>query len=193
MEPPLVDELEDRKEISFSKAFLLLYLLLGMVFVVGGVWLVVATPIEEGSFIFKHPVMVAALGWALIFFFGYFVLLILHKLLGKIPALIISKTGLTVNACGTAVGIGQILWSDVTDIAVYEDPKGLKVRFKWICLIVHNPDHYMDRQNNTKRLSTMCRTYKACGTPIAIGVSGLNISFDELLKTINEYYVMSQN
>jgi len=190
---PLVDEPEDRREIPLSKTKLLMLFLGSVAFVAGGIWFVVAPPIMERSLIFKHPVMVAAVGWVSIIFFGYCAIIYFCKLFNRTPAFVVNKTGLTVNACGAAIGIGTILWSDVTGITVYEDPKECQVRFKWICLIVQNPDHYIDKQSNTKRRSTMCRSYNVCGTPIAISSSGLKISFEKLLEVLKEYYAMSRN
>ena len=124
-------------------------------------------------------------------YLGYIAVTCFFQLLNHRPVYVISKTGLTINSRGTAIGIGEIPWSDVTKITVYEDQK-FWMSFKWICLIVQNPDDYIGKQNHKKRRCVMLRSSEVCGTPIAISGTGLAVSFDELLKIVNEYYAMSQ-
>jgi hypothetical protein len=188
----IVDNTGDRKEILVSKKAMPLYFLASMIFVALGVWFVVAPPTISGSFILWHPAMIAAVGWSSILFFGFGAVVFLGRIFSTKPGFVVTKTGLTVNFGGAAIGIGEILWSDVTKITVYEDPQGLRMRFKWICLMVQNPDDYIGKQNHEKRRRVMVRSLEVCGTPIAISGTGLAISCDELLKIVNEYYAMSR-
>jgi hypothetical protein len=195
METPLVDESEDRKEISFSKVKLLLAFVFTVFITITYPFLAVIyiwdTGVYDVSAVF---VVIFCLGSLIITFLsGFFTIIIFFRILSNKPAYIISKTGVTFGVMGE-----EVLWSDVTDITVANAKvqAGFRLRkTKWKCifLIVQNPDNYIDRQKSAFVRSKMKQTLEMNGTPIGIPVVGLNISLDELLKIMNEYYAMSQN
>ena len=188
---PFADTEEYRTEISISKKTMLL---LFPVFAV----LTFACPVGVVMHIMSMNVPVTAVmvvfcvcSLVVSLYLGYIAVICFFQLLNNRPVYVISRTGLTINSRGAAIGIGEIPWSDVTKITVYEDQK-FWMSFKWICLIVQNPDHYIDKQNHKKWRCVMIRSFDVCRTPIAISGTGLAVSFDELLKIVNEYYAMSQ-
>jgi len=192
---PFIDAEKDRTEISVNKPKqLLLFLILVIIALGYPAVMVRAYIVDENS---PETTFFVALGgfllaFGVLIFCGYCAVIIFFQLLNDKPAFVISKTGLTVNFAGTAIGIGEIPWLDVTNITVYKGHELRKARPKWICLIVHNPDDYIGKQSDEKQRLEMIRSFEVCGTSIAISGTGLNVSFDELLKIVNEYYAMSR-
>lgn len=188
MEPP-VDMPEDRRVISFSRTKLLLILLFLVIMILA--WLFIAVLYVTDS---SEPGIVATVIFSisifvLLIFFGYLAAKIFLRLRDNKPAFIISKTGILWEEAGE-----EVLWSDVTEITVAEVKTlrgGLltkKKKVMGIFLIVQNPEHYIDRQKKALQRSMMKQCLNKYGSPIGIMAVGLNVSFDELLKIVKEYY-----
>jgi hypothetical protein len=155
MEPPLVNEPEDRKEISSSKTKCLWGFLVSMAFVALGCWL-----------IFQHlGIITIIVVLAITFFFGICAICFLFAFFDNKIRLIINTKGLFYNS---SVVAWEVLWSDVDHMAVITI-SGQKM----ILLFVHNPDEYINRQKTALRRFFMRQSLTMCGTPLSIASNGL--------------------
>ncbi|AEE53344.1 hypothetical protein Halhy_5519 [Haliscomenobacter hydrossis DSM 1100] len=166
-------------EIPLSKTKLLLLLIASLAFVALGVWLIISRTSHNEPF-WAEQLFVKLVGCAAIVFFGICAFFIIRKLPDQRPGLIIDDEGLTDNSSG--VSAGQILWADIEDISVLEIQ-----RQKLIMLQVKNPQDYIDKQPSGLKRKLMTMNFRMYGTPLSISSNGLKISFDELLKMLNDY------
>ena len=169
------DRVEEQRVIPLSKSKLMLAFLGSLAFVATGIWIVVIT--EE--------IYITIVVCVVILFFGLCAVYCFFKLQDNNPGLIISHSGVIDNSSGVAVG--EIQWSDVIEMTVLEI-NGQKM----VCMIVHNPEQYIDRQKSFFRRFAMKQSLNMYGTPLIISSVSIKISFDELLGVLNEYYMKSQ-
>ena len=149
-----------------------------LVFVVIGLWFVIAPPTIKNSY-WGNPTRIAIAGYASIVFFGLCAIFFIRKLPDTKPGLIIDSIGLFDNS--GALSAGQILWEDIENISVLEMHKQ-----KFLMLEVKNPQEYIDRQKSLLKRKGMELNYKMYGTPICIIANGLKMPFQEL------YFLVSQ-
>lgn len=147
-----------------------------MLFIIAGIAFI-STPATFNSYI----TMMQIIGYISSIFFGFCAFFIARKLFDKKPGFIIDNSGLTDNS--GSVSAGQILWSDIEDISVLEVN-----RQKFITLKVKNPQDYINRQGSAIKRKMMEINYNMCGTPITISAGSLQISFDELLRLVQDNY-----
>lgn len=164
--------------IPLSKQKLILMTIGALIFVGLGI-LFVINPEKYTSSIMRNPTIIFISGLASISFFGLCAPFIFKKLWDKSPGLIITEQGIYDNSSG--VSAGQILWTDIQNIAV------LKIhRQRLIMLQVKNPQDYIDKQKSGFKRKMMTMNHKMYGTPLSITSNGLKISFDELFSTLTD-------
>lgn len=165
-------------EIPLSKRKLILMLIGSIGFVAAGLWFVINPPNSSSPF-FGNPTVIFVIGLVSILFFGLCAVYLARKLPDNKPGLIIDNIGLTDNSSG--VSAGQILWSDIENITVFE-----MNRQKLVMLQVKNPQDYIDKQTNGFKRKMMQLNLKMYGTPLSITSNSLKIKFEELVKILND-------
>ena len=177
-------QFKGRKIIQLSKKKLVSVLTISIVFVAIGLLLIIGT-----LNLYNHPkgniIYVLISGVSSLLFFGLCAINIGIKLLDKNPGLIIDNLGINDNSSG--VSVGQIFWSDIESISVYQI-----FRAKFIILKVKNPQEYIHKQANLFKRKMMIMNYKMCGSPLSIGSNALEISFNELFVNINDSFIASR-
>lgn len=173
------------KVIELSKAKIILLILGAVAFVLLGAWfLTLDVQTIESQRRFNSPTLIYGIGAASIAFFGLCGLIGIMKLFDKSPGLVVSSDGIWDNSSGISAGI--IPWAEVVGISEYRIQKQ-----KFVSIHVQHPEKYVNTGNAFKRMANKANL-KMCGTPINISANSLKISYEELLKTINEYYSNSQ-
>ncbi|MBS1758022.1 MAG: hypothetical protein JSU03_12155 [Bacteroidetes bacterium] len=167
-------------EIGLSKSKLTLMGVSCVIFIAGGIFLIL-NPAKYESFIMRSPTIIFVSGLLSIIFFGIVGFFILKKIIDKSPGLIISDEGITDNSSGVSAGF--IPWTDI--IAIKETKV---VNQKFINIIVKKPQEYIDRQKSTFKRRAMKANYNMWGTAIGISVNGLNINFSELEKILQKRF-----
>lgn len=102
----------------------------------------------------------------------------------KYMAFFISSDGL--NDVSTGHNYGVIMWRDVTKIRIMNDVENPK--HKYIVLKVKNPQEYIDRETLDAKKRSMMLKLHYYGSPICFSNRGINCTFEELERTVNEYY-----
>lgn len=159
-------------EIALSKQKLVMLLLACIVFVTGG-FLLAANPSHFLSFVARSTTVIFITGVMSILFFGTIGCFIAVKLRDSSPGLVISNKGITDNSSGIAAGF--IPWDDITEIT-----EMTVVNQKIICVIVKNPQYYIDKQKSLLKREAMQANNSMYGAAIQITANGLKISYPEL-------------
>jgi hypothetical protein len=129
---------------------------------------------------FEYPIMIRILGAISVFFIGATCYLLIKRLLGKIPGLILNNDGFFDNIGNTS---GEFIrWSDVKSVSVKEIDGE-----KRIMILIKNPEELIAKQVDEAKKNDMQAEYNQYGTPVTLSSSGLRISFEELWETVKKY------
>ena len=171
-------------EIPLSKFKIIVMLLAALVFVALGCWFIIDPPIIENTF-WGDPITLKVVGYALVLFFGLCVILMIRKLPGNKPGLIIDHQGLVDYS--SAISAGPILWSDIEKFSAIEMHQQ-----KLIMVYVKEPTAVISRQTCIIKRKIMQLNYDMYGTPVSITTNGLKISFDALFNLLTACFEKSQ-
>jgi len=173
------------KVIELSKTKILFLIGGSIAFVILGSWfLTMDIQTIENQRKFNSPEIVYGVGIVTMIFFGLCGLIGIKKLLSKSPGLILNSDG--VVDCSSGISHGMIPWAEVVAVSEYKVQ-----RQKFVSIHVKDPEKYVDSGNIFKRMANKANL-KMCGTPINISANALQISYDELIETIDEYFKDSQ-
>ncbi len=170
-------------EISLNKTKMIISLIGAIVFVILGLELIFHPYLHNISFKGSRVIPII-IGLTSILFFGLISIFLIKKLSDKTAGLIINEDGIVDNSSG--VSAGTVLWSDIKEIKVSH-----VMNQKFLMLIVHNPQDYLDRVSSKFKRKTMELNYKNYGSPISIPANTLKIKFSnlhELLTTKMKEY-----
>ncbi len=145
-----------------------------------GIWLIVIQPKSLNTVFDTPSEMYGGLGtWIL--FWGVCAYFVGTKLFDSSPGLIISNEGFTDNT--TAISAGFVPWKDVSEIqeSIIQEQKS-------ICVIVKNPQDYIDRQTNALKRKTLEINYKKLGVIIRIYSLGLKSSYQEVKELLDKRF-----
>ena len=177
----MMNETSGKMEIQLSKSKLLLMFIGAIAFAGIGFWFVTNPPKIDLPFL-GSPVIIFIVGLVSFLFFGIMGFFIFKMLGDKTPGLVISDEGIFDNS--SALSVGLVLWTDILEI------KEIKVvNQTFICLIVKNPQDYIDRQTNVIKGVLMQKNYDSYGTAIAISANGLNCGYQELKDTLDKKFL----
>lgn len=127
----------------------------------------------------QDPVILKAIGYIFIIFFGALVLLYGQRVFDKKPGMVLDDEGFIDYTSG--VNTGKVLWEDVTDIFVKE---GMGQQF--IMLKVRDPEKYIEREKNPLKIRIMQMNNRLYETPINISAKTVKMSFDALYQLLGE-------
>ena len=169
----------NRVEIYTSKKKSVLLLLCSLAFVALGVWLFVdAEYLVSGRN--QHPVIVRAIGFASVLFFGLGIVISIKRLIKSEVALTMDVVGLNINPKKAANQF--IKWNDILG---FEEVKIHSTRI--VIIIVKNPENWIDLETNLVRKKLMQFNVNNYGSPFNLSAVGLDISFKALCELLNEY------
>jgi len=175
----------ERIEIYSSKKKSLLLLIGSIAFVVLGFWLL----LEADNFTAwraGNPFISRGIGIASILFFGLGVYVGIKRLIKSEIALIIDTIGLNVNPKKSLTE--YIKWNDING---FEE---IKIQSTRIVIIgVKKPDYWLDKETSVFRRKLMQFNINNYNSPFNIAASGLDISSDKLIETLNNYYDRHKN
>lgn len=175
----------DRIVIYSSKKKSLLLLIGSTAFVVLGFWLVLEADNLTG-WRTRNPIFTRGIGIASILFFGLGVFIGIKRLIKSEIALIIDTKGLNVNPRKSLNE--YINWSDING---FEEIKIQSTRI--IIIGVKNPDFWLNKETSGFRRKLMQFNINNYNSPFNIAASGLDISSDKLIGTLNNYYDRHKN
>ena len=175
----------ERIEIYSSKKKSLLLFIGSIAFVILGFWLLLEADNLSG-WRARNPIFTRGIGIASILFFGLGVFIGIKRLIKSEIALIIDTIGLNVNPKKSLTE--YIKWSDING---FEE---IKIQSTRIVIIgVKNPDYWLDIETSGFRRKLMQFNINNYNSPFNIAASGLDISSDKLIETLNNYYDRQKN
>lgn len=172
-------------EFYSSKKKSLLLLLGSITFVALGIWLLLEA---DNLTVWKarNPIFTRGIGIASILFFGLGIFIGIKRVIKSEIALIIDSKGLNVNPKKSLTEF--IKWSDING---FEE---IKIQSTRIVIIgVKNPEYWLDKETSVFRRKLMQFNISNYNSPFNIAASGLDISSDQLIETLNNYYDRHKN
>ncbi len=172
-------------EFYSSKKKSLLLLLGSITFVALGIWLLLEA---DNLTVWKarNPILTRGIGIASILFFGLGIFIGIKRVIKSEIALIIDSKGLNVNPKKSLTEF--IKWSDMNG---FEE---IKIQSTRIVIIgVKNPEYWLDKETSVFRRKLMQFNISNYNSPFNIAASGLDISSDQLIETLNNYYDRHKN
>ena len=162
-----------------SKTKTLLLLVLAVGFVLLGLWfLSLDREFIEARDRYNNPMLIYAVGWASVSFFGLAVVAIVWRLVSRKPVLTLSKDGVKIYAFSQDTFLP---WQDICGLSVYEVHRN-----KMLVLNLKDPGKYIETGSKIRR-SLARASYKMCGSPIAIPSSTVGLRFRELQELFEDY------
>jgi hypothetical protein len=172
-------------EIALSKSKLTKLLIFSILFLFGGLWMIIKEPQTSNS-LFNHPVIKAIAAYGSAIMGGIGIYFFSRKLFDNKPGLILSDEGITDNT--SIFKFGLIPWSDIVE--VYEQSVQASVASKQYFLTVSlsDPEKYISKESNGLKKRMMMINLKSYGSPVHISTNGLKTNHKDLLKIVNEYF-----
>jgi hypothetical protein len=175
----------ERIEIYSSKKKSLLLLICSLTFVAIGIWLLLEADNLTG-WRARNPIFTRGIGIASIIFFGFGIFVGIKRLIKSEIALIIDSKGLNVNPKKSLTEF--IKWNDING---FEE---IKIHSTRIVIIgVKNPNYWLDKETSVFRRKLMQFNINNYDSPFNIASSGLDISADRLIETLNKYFDRYKN
>ena len=175
----------DRIEIYTSKKKSILLLIGSIVFVAGGVWLLLEADNLTG-WRARNPIFARGIGIASILFFGLGIFVGIKRLIKSEIALIIDPIGLNVNPKKSVTEF--IKWDKILG---FEE---IKIQSTRILIIgVKYPEYWLEKESSAIRKKMMQFNINNYNSPFNIAASGLDISSNELNEKLNSYFEKYKN
>lgn len=169
----------ERLEIYSSKKKSFLLLIGSLLFVALGIWVLLEADNLTG-WRASNPTFNRGVGIASILFFGLGVFISSKRLLKSELAFIISSEGINVNPKKSLSDF--IKWEDIKKI------EEIKIQSTRIVIIeVKNPQYWLDKETSAFRRKLMQFNLNNYNSPFNISATGLDISLDKLIETLNIY------
>ena len=168
-------------EILFSKKKLAKHLVVSLLFMAGGIWMLITQPQTDNP-VFNNPLLKNGAAILGILFGPVGAYIFIKKLRDKKPGLIIDDTGITDNS--SAVAAGLILWKDIIEIRQTK-----LFRQKLLMLVLKNPEDYINRQTNAMKRKGMKSNLETFGSPVGISTNALDCKYDELKNILERKLV----
>lgn len=172
-------------EISLSKTKLTKLLIFSILFVVGGLWMIVTNP-QTSNPVFNNPLLktIASYGALIMGLLGIY--FFTKKLMDKKPGLVLSDQGIVDNT--SAFNFGLIPWVDIAAIYERSIQTGIASKQYFLTIAVKDPEKYIDRETNFLKRKLLIANSKSYGSPIHISTNGLKTTPKYLLQLVNEYF-----
>lgn len=175
----------ERIEIYSSKKKSWLLLIGSIAFVAIGFWLLIEADNSTG-WRARNPILARGIGIASILFFGLGIFVGIKRLIKSKIALIIDSNGLNVNPKESLTE--YIKWSDING---FEEIKIQSTRI--VIIRVKNSEYWLEKETNGFRRRLMKFNINNYNSPFNIAASGLDISPDKLIDTLNNFYDRYKN
>jgi hypothetical protein len=170
-------------QIQLSKYKLAKLLIFSVLFLCGGLWMIITNP-QTSNPVFNSPIVkaLASYGGTIMGLFGIY--FSSRKLFNNKPGIVIDEHGIYDNT--SAFNFGLIPWSDISGI--YERTVQASVASKqhFITIGLFNPEKYILGENNLLKKKLLYANARSYGSPIHISTNGLKIDHSELFQLMIE-------
>ncbi|ASE62751.1 STM3941 family protein [Chryseobacterium indologenes] len=175
----------DRIELYSSKKKSLILLIGSLTFIVLGFWLLLEAE-NLTSMRARSPIFIRGIGIATILFCGFGIFIGIKRMIKSEIILIIDNKGLNVNPKKSLTEF--IKWNEINGF------KEIKIHSTRIVIIgVRNPEYWLDKETNGFKRKLMQFNINNYNSPFNISASGIDITSDKLIETLNKYYERNKN
>ncbi len=171
--------MQNRIEIPFSKVKPSFLVIVGLVFILGGIEMILHPYSDWYRIRNFDPLFFYFIGIASILLGLGGIASGIKIFLSKGMAVIIDSNGITDNSSNLSVGL--IEWADITDIKSHNNNSS-----KYLSIFVKNPEKYILRKKIAKVFMRM--NMNMTGTPLYISSISLKCSFKELERIVFKEY-----
>lgn len=156
-----------------------------VLFLAGGLWMIVTNP-QTSNPVFNNVIVkylasygAAVMGLLGIFFFS-------RKLLDKEPGLVLNEQGIYDNT--SAFRFGLIPWSDISHIYEREIQASITSKQRFVTIGLIEPEKYISRETKLLKRKILQINARSYGSPVHISTNGLKTNHNELLVLLNSYF-----
>lgn len=176
---------DNKTAIPFSRTKLTKLLFFSILFLAGGLWMIITNP-QTSNPVFNNPVVkaIAAYGATIMGLLGIY--FFAGKLFNKAPGLILSEEGIYDNS--GALSFGLIPWSDISQISERTIQASIASKQHFVTIELLDPDKYISAETNILKKRILKVNAKSYGTPINISTNGLKTNHKDLLNLVNAYF-----
>lgn len=173
-------------EIALSKLKLTKLLIFSILFLCGGLWMIVSDPQTSNPVLNNQFIKAIAsygstiMGLLGVYFFS-------RKLFDDKPGLVIDENGIYDNT--SAFNFGFIPWSDISQIYERTVQASIASKQHFITIGLLNPDKYISREKNSLKRKLLSANANSYGSPIHISTNGLKTNHHELLQVLTEEFI----
>ncbi len=177
--------IKDQIEIPLSKAKLSKLLVFSVLFLAGGLWIMITNPQTDNP-VFNNPVAkaFASYGATILGLLGIY--WFTRKLFDPKPRLILNEQGICDNT--TAFRFGLIPWSDVSEIYERSIQASIASKQRFVTIGLLSPDKYISKETNLFKRKLLEANARSYGSPIHISTNGLKTNHAELLNLAKTYF-----
>jgi hypothetical protein len=175
----------NRIEIPLSKAKLAKLLIFSLLFLIGGLWMIISNADIDNP-VFNNPLVkaLASYGATVMGILGIY--FFTKKLLRKEPGLVISEEGIYDNT--SVFRFGLIPWSDISEIYEGAIPAPIASKQYFVTVGLEDPGKYIARESNILKRKLLEANTKGYGSPIHISTNGLKVNHNDLMELVKEYF-----
>jgi hypothetical protein len=168
----------EKIEIYSSNKKSLLLLIASIIFVIGGIYILMNAENLTGYRV-RNPLFTRTIGIASILFFGLGIYVSIKQLLTNQLILIIDKKGVNINPKKSLTVC--IEWQNIKDFSE------LKIQSQKLIIInVDNSDYWIEKEENGMKKKLMKFNTTNYGSPFNLSANFMQINHEELMKTLNE-------
>ena len=168
----------EKIEIYSSKKKSLLLLIASIIFVIGGIYMLMNTENLTGYRV-RNPLFIKTIGIASILFFSLGIYVSIKQLFTNQLILIIDKKGVNINPK-----------KSLSDCIEWKNIKGfseLKIQSQKLIIInVDNSDYWIEKEENGMKKKLIKFNTNNYGSPFNLSANFMQINHEELTKTLNE-------
>jgi hypothetical protein len=175
----------DKTEIALSRSKLSKLLVFSVLFLAGGLWMIIADPQTENP-VFNNPVIkaIASYGATIMGLLGIY--WFTRKLFDRKPGLILSEQGILDNT--SAFSFGLIPWSDVSEVYEKTIQASIASKQRFVTIRLFNPEEYIAKETNLLKRKLLEANARSYGSPIHISANGLKTSHADLMNLVKVYF-----
>jgi hypothetical protein len=167
----------DRIEIPLSKVKIVFLLVIGIGFVMGGIFFVMYPEQFQNSFSYRPKWEISTLGYICIIFFGACIVIAILKLFDNKPGLLIDNQGITINPGSS--GNSFVEWGNIEKFSIIDIS-----RTKLIQVYLKEPNDFIDKLTNVFKRKLALFSLKTYGTPVSISAGTLKCNTAELYQLL---------
>ncbi|MCD0489913.1 hypothetical protein LPB86_16850 [Pedobacter sp. MC2016-14] len=167
----------EKIEIYSSKSKSLLLLIASVLFVIGGIYMLLNAEYIM-DYRMKNILFIKGVGIFSIIFFGLGIYVSINRLIKNQLILIIDRTGLNINPNSSSSE--KIEWNNIDG---FSEMKVQSSRF--VIINVNNSDYWIEKEKNKLKKNLMKFNVNNYGSPFNLSAHTMQINHDELMGLLN--------